>query len=79
MGGRTEFAAGAADRRSLRRGRNFVQDLERAAADRPQQIRAYFPDTSTVELVQARFTFAMRRAGDNWQIIRHHSSAFPAA
>jgi hypothetical protein len=75
-----------------------------------QEIHAYFPGTSTVELVeqrldrlgddhalaagtyifhrvrngapetaQARFTFVMRRAGDNWQIIHHHSSAFPAA
>jgi hypothetical protein len=75
-----------------------------------EEIHAYFPGTSTVELieqrvdrlgdnhalaagtyrfqrvrngqpetVQARFTFAMRREGDNWQIIHHHSSAFPAA
>jgi|SRR5428012_9404 hypothetical protein len=75
-----------------------------------QEIHAYFPGTSTVELidqrvdrlsddhalaagtytfqrirngqpetVQARFTFAMRRVGDSWQIIHHHSSAFPGA
>ncbi len=75
-----------------------------------QEIHAYFPGTSTVELieqrvdrlsdehalaagtylfqrmrngqketVQARFTFAMRRAAEGWQIIHHHSSAFPAA
>lgn len=75
-----------------------------------QEIHAYFPGTSTVELigqrvdrlgdehalaagtymfqrrrngetetVQARFTFALRRAAAGWQIIHHHSSAFPAA
>jgi uncharacterized protein (TIGR02246 family) len=75
-----------------------------------EEIHAYFPGTSTVELVeqriarlgddhalaagtylfrrvrggqpetvQARFTFAMRRAQDSWQIIHHHSSAFPTA
>lgn len=74
------------------------------------EIHAYFPGTSTVELVeqrvdrlgdahalavgtymfkrlrngeaqlvQARFSFALRRAAAGWQIIHHHSSAFPAA
>jgi hypothetical protein len=31
------------------------------------------------ESVQARFTFALQRAAAGWQIIHHHSSAFPAA